>query len=76
MTPINADQPDRGVSMRSDDKPFGPDMIRSVIDKSVALLERRCIRLNGRDPNWRALFDDHLELGRRRVHTRLLSYRP
>ena len=47
--------------MRSDDKPFGPATIRTVIDKSVALLERRCIRLKGRDPNWRALFNEHLD---------------
>jgi carboxyl-terminal processing protease len=38
----------------------GP-IIRSVIDKSIGLLERKCIRLNGRDPNWRALFSGQLE---------------
>jgi C-terminal processing protease CtpA/Prc len=47
--------------MNSDDKTFGPATIRSVVEKSVTLLERRCIRLNGRNPNWRGLFDEHLE---------------
>jgi hypothetical protein len=36
-------------------------VIRSVIEKGIGLLERRCIRLNGRDPNWRALFSEELE---------------
>jgi predicted metalloprotease with PDZ domain len=36
-------------------------VIRSVIEKGIGLLERRCIRLTGRDPNWRALFSEELE---------------
>ena len=36
-------------------------VIRSVIEKGIGLLERKCIRLNGRDPNWRALFSEELE---------------
>ena len=36
-------------------------IIRSVIEKGIGLLERKCIRLNGRDPNWRALFSEELE---------------
>ena len=47
--------------MTPDEQSFGPETIRSVIDKSIGLLERRCIRLNGRDPNWRGLFEGHLE---------------
>lgn len=35
--------------------------IRAVIDKSIDLLETKCIRLNGREPDWRALFSEHLE---------------
>ena len=42
-------------------KEFNPATIRSVVEKSVGLLERRCIRLNGRDSNWRALFDEQIE---------------
>lgn len=38
---------------------FDPAAMRSVVDKSVTLLEQRCIRLNGHDPNWRRLFDEH-----------------
>jgi carboxyl-terminal processing protease len=34
---------------------------RSIIEKGIGLLERKCIRLNGRDPNWRALFSEELE---------------
>jgi C-terminal processing protease CtpA/Prc len=47
--------------MNSNDTEFNPATIRNVVEKSVALLERRCIRLNGHDSNWRALFDEHLE---------------
>jgi carboxyl-terminal processing protease len=36
-------------------------LARSVIEKGISLLERKCIRLNGRDPNWRALFSEELE---------------
>jgi hypothetical protein len=46
--------------MNPDGSAFNPATIRSVVEKSVGLLERRCIRLNGRDPNWRGLFDDRL----------------
>ena len=47
--------------MASNDTEFNPATIRNVVEKSVALLERRCIRLNGHDSNWRALFDEQLE---------------
>jgi hypothetical protein len=36
-------------------------VIRSVIEKGIGLLERKCIRLNGREPNWRALLSEELE---------------
>ncbi|MEO7275269.1 MAG: hypothetical protein ABIX28_01920 [Vicinamibacterales bacterium] len=38
---------------------LGPATIRELIDKSVTLLETKCIRLNGHDSNWRALFLQH-----------------
>src|SRR5262245_22149546 len=38
-----------------------PTIIRGVIEKGIGLLERRCIRLDGRDPKWRALFSEELE---------------
>jgi carboxyl-terminal processing protease len=47
--------------MDPNDKEFNPATIRSVVEKSVGLLDRRCIRLNGRDSNWRALFDERIE---------------
>lgn len=47
--------------MNPDDKPLSAATIRSVIEKSVGLLERRCIRLNGRDPKWRELFGEQLK---------------
>jgi carboxyl-terminal processing protease len=47
--------------MNSNDTEFNPATIRNVVEKSVGLLERRCIRLNGRDSNWRALFDQQIE---------------
>jgi C-terminal processing protease CtpA/Prc len=49
------------MTMNPDGSEFGPATIHSVVEKSVGLLERRCIRLNGRDSNWRAIFDEHLE---------------
>ena len=42
-------------------EPLEPSIVRSVIEKGIGLLERKCIRLNGRDPNWRALFSEQLE---------------
>lgn len=42
-------------------EPLDPSIARSVIEKGIGLLERKCIRLNGRDPNWRALFSEQLE---------------
>ena len=36
-------------------------MIRDVIGKSIRLMETKCIRLNGREPNWRALFSGQLD---------------
>lgn len=41
--------------------PLDASIIRNVIEKSIGFLERKCIRLNGRDPNWRALFSEQLE---------------
>ncbi|MGH9163063.1 MAG: S41 family peptidase [Vicinamibacteraceae bacterium] len=38
-----------------------PSIARDVIERSVGLLERHCIRLNGRDPHWPALFAEGLE---------------
>lgn len=38
-----------------------PSVVRNVIEKGIGLLERRCIRLNGRDPNWRTLFSEQME---------------
>jgi carboxyl-terminal processing protease len=38
---------------------FDQPMMREVLEKSVGLLEKRCIRLNGHEPNWRALFSEH-----------------
>src|SRR6266851_4720545 len=35
-------------------------MIRDVVDKSVRLMETKCIRLNGSETNWRALFSERL----------------
>jgi hypothetical protein len=32
-----------------------------VIDKSIALLETRCVRFNGPEPKWRALFAEQQE---------------
>jgi carboxyl-terminal processing protease len=40
---------------------FEPSVARNVIEKGIGLLERRCIRLNGRDPNWRTLLSGQLE---------------
>lgn len=34
--------------------------VREVVDKSVGLLESKCIRLNGHQPEWRALFSAKL----------------
>lgn len=42
-------------------EPLDPSIARGVIEKGIGLLERKCIRLNGRDPNWRALFSEQLE---------------
>lgn len=47
--------------MNPDEKAFNSATIRSIVEKSVGLLERRCIRLNGRDPNWRRLFDEQID---------------
>ena len=33
--------------------------MQEVIEKSVGLLENKCIRLNGHEPNWRALISEH-----------------
>lgn len=42
-------------------EPLDPSIVRNVIEKGITLLERKCIRLNGRDTNWRALFSEQLE---------------
>jgi len=42
-------------------EPLEPSVVRNVIEKGIGLLERKCIRLNGRDPNWRTLFSEQLE---------------
>jgi carboxyl-terminal processing protease len=34
---------------------------REVVEKSIGLLEKKCIRLNGHEPNWRALFSEQLQ---------------
>ena len=47
--------------MNPDVTELNPATIRTVVDKSVGLLESRCIRLNGQVSPWRALFDEHLE---------------
>src|SRR3954452_527319 len=41
--------------MNASTESIDPSVARAVIDKSVELLERKCIRLNGREPNWRQL---------------------
>jgi len=40
---------------------FDPSLARAVIGRSIELLERKCIRLNGREPNWRQLLSEQLE---------------
>jgi carboxyl-terminal processing protease len=40
---------------------FDPSTLRRVVQKSIGLLERHCIRLNGRDPNWRELFASEID---------------
>ena len=47
--------------MNPHDTEFNPATIRNVVEKSVGLLESKCIRLNGHDPNWRALFAEQLD---------------
>lgn len=38
--------------------------IRGVVERSIRLLEKKCIRLNGSQPDWRALFSDCLDVAR------------
>ena len=40
--------------------PIAESMTRDVV-KSIRLMESKCIRLNGHEPNWRALFLEHLD---------------
>jgi carboxyl-terminal processing protease len=47
--------------MNPEATPLNPSTLRGVVEKSIELLERRCIHLNGRDPNWRGLFDGQIE---------------
>ena len=41
--------------------PITESMIRDVVNKSIRLMETKCIRLDGHEPNWRALFSEHLD---------------
>jgi hypothetical protein len=41
--------------------PLDASSIRNVIEKSIGFLDRKCIRLDGRDPNWRGLFSEQFE---------------
>ena len=34
---------------------------RAVVERSIRLLETKCVRLNGARPNWRGLFSEHLD---------------
>jgi carboxyl-terminal processing protease len=36
-------------------------LIQRIIDRSIRLLETKCIRLAGTDPNWRGLISQHVE---------------
>ncbi len=36
-------------------------VIQRIIDRSIRLLETKCIRLAGTDPNWRGLISPHVE---------------
>lgn len=47
--------------MSRDESAFDRAAMRSIIDKTVGLLERRCIRLNGCNPNWRVLFNERID---------------
>ncbi len=47
--------------MKTEATPFSPTTLRSVVEKSVGLLESRCIRLNGRNASWRRLFDEEVD---------------
>jgi hypothetical protein len=47
--------------MKTEVTPFSPTTLRGVVEKSVGLLESRCIRLNGRDASWRWLFDEEVD---------------
>lgn len=40
--------------------PLTESIARTVVEKSIRLLETKCIRLNGNPPNWRGLFSEHL----------------
>lgn len=35
-------------------------MIRAVVGKSIRLMETKCIRLNGLQPDWRGIFSGHM----------------
>jgi len=41
--------------------PVGESTFRAVVEKSIGLLETKCIRLNGHEPEWRALFSARLD---------------
>ncbi len=45
-----------GTQMANVASPVDAPVIQEVIEKSVDLLETRCIRLDGQAPDWRALF--------------------
>jgi carboxyl-terminal processing protease len=45
--------------------PLTESITRTVVEKSIRLLETKCVRLNGNSPNWRGLFSEHMnELAR------------
>jgi hypothetical protein len=48
-----------GAATERTEAPLAPSTIRELIDKSVTLLETKCIRLKGHDPNWRGLFTEN-----------------
>jgi hypothetical protein len=47
--------------MKTEATPFSPAALPSIVEKSVGLVESRCIRLNGRDASWRWLFDEEVD---------------
>ena len=52
--PMNSNSSGRSTTMS-----FDQSTMREVIERVSGLLEKKCIRLNGHEPNWRALFSEH-----------------